>query len=125
MTVAVNFHPPTLFAAPVPLPPLKHRTDQGRIQSGFQPAEVVAAAFPIHPSAAIASGTVVLEAALSETGKVERTRVLLDLPALTTEAVRAIEDWKLAPAALAGKPVKSKTILAFVFRAPPPPPLSQ
>jgi TonB family protein len=65
---------------------------------------------------AASPGTVILEARINEAGKVQRTKVLHDAPPFTTAAIKAVEDWKFAPAILKGRPVESKVVLVFCFR---------
>jgi outer membrane biosynthesis protein TonB len=118
VTVAVTFNPAPPLAANIPLPPLIPEDDEARLQSSFQPPEVTYATFPTCPDYARSPGTVILEAGINEAGKVQRSKVLRDAPPFTTAAMRAIEDWKLVPATLHGRPVESKVILVFCFRQP-------
>jgi TonB family protein len=121
VTVAVTFNPESTLAENVPLPPLLHQGDEARIQSDFQPPEVTFAPFPRYPAGAIAPGTVILEATINEAGKVQSAKVLRDAPPYTDKAIQAVGDWRFMPATLNGRPIKSKVILAFVFRLPLPP----
>ena len=118
VTVAVTFNPPAEMPANIPLPPLRRPTDQAEAQAQFRPPEVVWAAFPRYPYGAVASGTVVLEVTIGETGKAGDVRVLRDLAPLTSEAIRAVKDWRFISATFNGKPLESKIGLAFVFRLP-------
>jgi TonB family protein len=84
----------------------------------FQPAEIAYAADATYPPTSIASGTVVLELSVSPSGQVENVRVVRDIPSLTQEAVRSAKKWKFRPATLDGKPVATKTVVAFTFVNP-------
>jgi hypothetical protein len=116
--VAVNVRPRLYYVDQVPLPALIPQTDAA-IQAEFQSADVIRAVFPYHPvnndSDAV---TVVLEVALNSAGKVEKVKVLSDVPPATAEAVAVVGDWRFMPATLNGHAVPSKIILVFVFRAP-------
>ncbi len=116
MPVAVTFRPPSLLAAPVPLPALIPQSDAA-IQAEFQPAEVLHAAFPEYPANAVISGTVVLEVTLSAKGEAEEVKVLRDLPPLTAEAKAVVGNFRFMAATFNGDPVRSKIVLAFVFTA--------
>ena len=120
IAVAITFNPASeLVVANVPLPPLVRENDQARIQSSFQPAEVIFAAFPKYPHGAVQlAATVVLEATVNEAGKVQSTRVLRDVPPFTAKAIQAVGDWRFMPATFSGRPVESRVVLAFNFRQP-------
>lgn len=121
ITVAVTFNPASTLAENIPLPPLLPQNDEVRIRLGFQPVEVTFAAFPRYPDTAINPGTVIIQATIDEAGILNSPKVLRDAPPFTDKALRALGDWKFSPAILSGGPVKSKVILAFVFRVPIPP----
>jgi len=118
ITVAVNFNPPSLLAANVPLSPLIPQDDEARIKSSFQPPEVTFAAMPGYPFDAAGPGTVVVAVTVDEAGKVQSTKVLRDAPPFTAKALRAAVDWRFNPATLNGRPLKCTAILVFVFSQP-------
>jgi TonB family protein len=118
MTVAVTFNPAPPLAEDIPLPPLIHQDDEARIQSSYQPPEVTRATFPTYPVDAVWPGTVILEACINKAGKAESTKVLRDAPPFTTMSTQAVHDWRFMPATLNGRPVESKVVLVFCFRAP-------
>jgi len=113
--VAVTFRPPVSSAVPVSLPTLIAQSEAA-IQAEFQPAEVIRAAFPNYPPTTIVSGTVVLEVALSATGKAGEVKVLHGLPPLTAEAKAVVGDWRFMAATFNGRPISSRIVLAFVFQ---------
>jgi TonB family protein len=124
-TVAVTFNPAAIPAANVPLPPFSLRARSRDDALPPNPVDVLASSFPQYPINSVASGTVVLRVAISETGKVDKTVVTRRIPALTTPAMRALEEWKFKAAELDGKPVRASVALAFVFRQPFPAPGSR
>ncbi len=123
VTVAVNFNPPSVLGGNVPLPPLEPQEDQARLHSSYQPPDVTFAVMPSYPFNAAGPGTVVLVVNVDETGKVQSTKVVRDAPPFTAKALLAAVDWKFLPATLNGKPIRSTSILAFVFRLPNIPPV--
>lgn len=66
----------------------------------------------------VGNGTVVLEALITETGKVGRIEVRRDLGHFTEVAVHAVEDWKFSAATMGGKPITSRMPVAVNFRPP-------
>ena len=84
----------------------------------FDPPAVVRAAEVIYPLRSVASGTVVLEVSLDETGKITDVRVVRGIPSLTESADRSIRQWEFQPAQLNGEPVHSKMTVAFSFVPP-------
>ena len=116
ITVAVTFNPQGVNFPPIVLTPLIHQDDGARIQSAFQPPEVMWATYPVTLTSAV--GAVVLEVLVDEKGAPQEAKVLRELAPHTEGTVRAVGDWEFMAATLNGKPVKAKVILAFVF--PPP-----
>jgi TonB family protein len=84
----------------------------------YEPPAVVSATETVYPIRSVASGTVVLEAALDNTGAITGVRVVRGIPSLTQEAERALRQWKFQPARLNGRSVSSKIPVGFVFVPP-------
>jgi TonB family protein len=84
----------------------------------FDPPAVVSTVEAIYPLQSVASGTVVLEVALDDTGKITAVRVVRGIPSLTESAERSVRHWKFRPARLDGAPVNSKVVVAFSFVPP-------
>jgi len=84
----------------------------------FDPPAVVSAVEAIYPLTSVASGTVVLEVTLDDTGTITGVRVVRAIPSLTESAVRSIRQWKFQPAHFDGEPVQSKMAMAFSFVPP-------
>lgn len=84
----------------------------------FDPPSIVSsveAAYPLH---SIASGTVVFELALDESGAITSVRVIHGIASLTEPAERSVQRWKFQPAHFEGKTVASKIAVAFTFVPP-------
>lgn len=84
----------------------------------FDPPGVVSAVPAIYPLTSVATGTVVLEVDLDDTGTITGVRVVQGIPSLTESAERSIRQWKFQPARLNGEPVQSKMAVAFSFVPP-------
>ena len=117
-TVAVTFNPAALPATSVPLPPLSGSGPSRSLDVQPEPIDVAEAVFPQYPANSVTTGTVVLRVTISGDGQVENTKVVRKIPSLTTQCIRAIEDWKFKPAQLQGRPLRSSIGLAFVLRPP-------
>jgi hypothetical protein len=84
----------------------------------FEPAEVTSAVEAPYPPNSVAAGTVVFEVTLSAAGEIESIRRVRQVASLTEAAERALKQWRFRPATLDGKPVRSKTSVAFSFARP-------
>ncbi|MGH9354301.1 MAG: energy transducer TonB [Terriglobia bacterium] len=81
----------------------------------FEPVKVVSTTPTTYPIASVASGTVILEAAVGKSGKIENIRVVHGILSLTEPAERSLQEWKLEPARIDGKPVEAALVTAFTF----------
>jgi outer membrane biosynthesis protein TonB len=84
----------------------------------FRPAEARAVTDLTIPITSIASGTVVLNALVSETGTVQRVEVRRGIPSLTEPAASAVAGWTFSPATFRDKPVASRVPVAVTVRPP-------
>ena len=84
----------------------------------FEPAEVVSAVEAPYPPNSVAAGTVIFEVTIGASGAIEQIRRVRDVPSLTEVAERSLKQWKFTPATLDGRPVQSKTSVAFTFTRP-------
>ena len=81
----------------------------------FKSAHVVSATNVNYPPQSIAIGTVVLEAIVSETGKVENLLPIREIESLTEAAADSVKNWQFRPASLDEKPIRSRTTVAVTF----------
>lgn len=84
----------------------------------FEPPSVLNAVEATYPLQSIASGTVVLEVSLDETGKITDIHVVRGIASLTEAARRSMQQWTFQPAKLNRRPVPSKFAVAFSFVPP-------
>ncbi|MGO8789643.1 MAG: TonB family protein [Terriglobia bacterium] len=89
-----------------------------KLKPPLQPAEALSVTDITVPDLPVTNGTVVVDALITEAGKVERVEVRRDIANFTELAVHAVEEWKFSPATLAGKPVASRVPVAVTFRPP-------
>jgi hypothetical protein len=84
----------------------------------FEPTKTLSVTKITVPILSEASGTVVPDAVISETGNVQRVEVRRDITYLSQLAVNAVKDWKFSPATFAGKAIASRMPVAVTFRPP-------
>lgn len=89
------------------------------VNEGVLPGLAIKKAAPPYPltaKAARASGTVSVQAIISETGDVIEAAVIAGHPLLREAALQAARQWIFKPTTLSGKPVKIRGILHFNFK---------
>jgi TonB family protein len=84
----------------------------------FDPPTVATSVEALYPLQSVASGTVVLEVVLDDSGAIIDVRVVHGIPSLTEPAERSVRQWKFQPARLNGKRIPSKIAVAFSFVPP-------
>ena len=105
----------TLVAPPPPPTPREPLRIGGTIRA---PAKIRDAQ-PIYPTLAQAAhveGTVIIEAVLDESGRVQNLRVLRAHPMLQPAAVDAVRQWEYTPTLLNGVPVRVVMTVTVTFR---------
>ena len=90
-------------------------TMDGKDSHRFDPAHVVSVVPTMYPDGGTVSGTVILEATVGKSGRVETIQVVQGLPKLTEVAERSVRQWKFEPARLGGRPVAAPILVAFTF----------
>jgi hypothetical protein len=81
----------------------------------FYPAQSVSISDIAIPSMSTASGTVVLDALITDEGKPQAIEVRREIPGLTELAVDAVKDWKFSPARFGDKVISSRIAVAVTF----------
>lgn len=103
-----------------PLPPVHLARPSGpvRVSSGVASGQLLAPIQPRYPVIALEAhvqGTVVVEAAISATGRIEDVHVLEGPPLLISAAVDAIRQARYRPFLLNGQPVAVETTISVRF----------
>lgn len=105
----INEAPP-----PPPPPPAKPKRVGGELQA---PA-LIHRVEPDYPGVAVAgkvSGTVILEATVSESGAVTEVHVLRSILLLDQAAIKAVKQWRYQPLVLNGQPVPFILVVTVTF----------
>lgn len=95
-----------IAAPPAPPPPLERKPV--RPGGDIRVPEKIIHVPPVYPTIALQShvrGVVILEATISEAGRVENLRVLRSHPLLERAAIEAVRQWRYTPTRLNGVPV--------------------
>ena len=118
---------PAIFASPdlkpvmVEDPPPPKPASPVRVSKGVSAGEAVTRVQPIYPQIARqvnASGEVVVQISISESGRVTEAKAVKGHPLLRGAAEEAAKKWIFNPTLLDGKPVKQSGSLTFVFTPP-------
>ncbi|MGA8430992.1 MAG: TonB family protein [Candidatus Sulfotelmatobacter sp.] len=104
-----------LASTAAPLPAMDLRVSQGVVE-----AKVISKVDPVYPRDALSekiSGTVTIEATISERGTVDDAKVLRGEPALAAAALAAVRQWRYNPCLLDNKPVAVQKTITVIFKA--------
>ena len=88
------------------------------LEVSFSEARLVRAVAPVYPAEARrrkVGGTVVVEAVIAPSGRVEKLDVIRSLPMLDQAALTALEQWEFEPATKDGVAVRMKLAVALQF----------
>jgi TonB family protein len=125
MTVAFVYRPgnlQTFGAAPVegfkPVVPSSQADDT---IGDYVPIGITSFAYPEYPVNSVASGSVVLQANVDDSGNVKNVAVLHGMAGFNRFAQGALKNWRFQAATVRGQPVTSNIVVAFIFQAPPSP----
>jgi TonB family protein len=116
VTIAVMFNPYSFL--PIMLPPRAPDHELPKIDTDFEPPEIVSVAPGTLPNAA-GGGAVVLQAKINASGELEYASIVRNFPPFAPNALEALQKWQFTPAKFNGLPITSTMPVAFVFRMPP------
>ncbi len=105
----------TLVSAAPVLPKLKATISESL--SGGVLLHKVQPIYPTQARQARVQGNVVLDAVVSEQGRVEDVKVVTGSPMLAESAMEAVRQWRYTPYLLNGKPIKKQTRINITFIA--------
>lgn len=119
LTVAF-LYPPTSYSGIRAVPPRDFVPVIAPDQPGseFVPIGVLSFDYSDYPVNSVAWGSVVLQVTVGSVGDVKDVSLLHAMAGFNDFALRALKRWRFRAATFQGKPVTSKTVVAFVFQAP-------
>jgi len=115
--------PPQPKSVPKPAsePGQTHASGAPKLSGGVLQGNAITKVQPRYPANAKkvnASGPVEVQITISEKGRVIEARAISGHPLLREAAAEASRQWVFKPTALNGVPVKTQTVLTFIFTAP-------
>ena len=117
MTVSFIYRPPNYGNATAvppnqfsPVVPIEH--------DNYVPVGVLAFAYPAYPVNSVAWGSVVVQVTVDNSGEVKGVDFLHGMEVFNNFASDALKKWRFQAATLNGKPITSKTVIAFAFQPP-------
>jgi len=120
MTVSFLYRPPNYGNAGV-VPPKRFSpvfpSDQS--DSHYVPVGVLKFAYPEYPVNSVASGSVVVQVTVDGSGDLKGVDFLHGMENFNNFVSAALKQWRFQAATLNGKPITSKTVIAFAFQPPP------
>jgi TonB family protein len=123
MTVSFLYRPPTggLSSAVPPkdfspvLPPDQPESSE---HDNYVPVGVLSFAYPEYPVNSVASGSVVVQLTVDSSGEVKGVDFLHRMEGFNSFVSEALKKWRFQAATFNGKPITSKTVIAFAFQPP-------
>jgi TonB family protein len=123
MTVSFVYRPPNYgnaaavapkaFAQVVP-PDQPESSGQGN----YVPVGVLSFAYPAYPVNSVAWGSVVVQLTVDGSGDVKTVEFLHGMAGFNNLVSDALKKWRFQAATFNGKPVASKTVVAFICQTP-------
>lgn len=121
--VTVAFlQPPTIYVGIRAVPPKDFVPVIPVEQSGseFVPVGILSFDYSDYPVNSVAWGSVILAVTVGSAGDVRDVNLLHAMAGFNDFALRALKKWRFRAATFRGKPVTSKTVVAFIFQTPHP-----
>jgi TonB family protein len=100
---------------PPVLPPDKAESSA---RGKYVPVGVLSFAYPEYPANSVAWGSVVIQLTVDDSGAVKDVGFLHRMEGFNNLVSDALKRWRFQAATLDGKPITSKTVIAFVFQTP-------
>jgi TonB family protein len=84
----------------------------------YTPVGLLSFAYPEYPANSVAWGSVVVQLTVDGSGNVKNVEFLHGMEVFNNLVSEALKKWRFQAGKCNGKPITSKTVVAFVFRAP-------
>jgi TonB family protein len=107
-----------LFRAPALQGPTQGQPPQAMGTPSPEVTWPIATREPVHPPQARASGVVMVEVLVGESGEVRRARIVKSRPPFDAPALAAARQWSFRPARIGGQPTATYAYLIFGFPEP-------
>jgi TonB family protein len=84
----------------------------------YVPVGILSFAYPAYPVNSVAWGSVVVQLTVEGSGDVKGVEFLHGMVGFNNLVSDALRKWRFQAATFDGKPITSKTVIAFVFQTP-------
>jgi TonB family protein len=123
MTVSFVYRPPNYgnaaAVAPTNLTPvLPPGQSTSSARDNYVPVGILSFAYPAYPVNSVAWGSVVVQLTVDGSGDVKAVEFLHGMAGFNNFVSDALKKWRFQAATFNGKPVTSKTVVAFIFQTP-------
>ena len=85
---------------------------------GYVPVGIVSFDYPTYPVNSVSWGSVVVQLTIDESGNIAKTAFLHSLGGFNNLVSEALKKWRFQAATFDRNPIRSKTVIAFVFQTP-------
>jgi TonB family protein len=109
----INLGAPPKGFSPV-LPPDQSQSAQDK----YVPVGILSFAYPDYPVNSVVSGSVVVQVTVDGAGDVKGVDFLHGMENFNNFVSVALKHWRFQAATFNGKPITSKTVIAFTFQPP-------
>jgi TonB family protein len=122
MTVSFLYRPPNYGNAGVVPPksfsPVLPPDQSDSAHGNYVPVGILSFAYPEYPVNSVASGSVVVQVTVDGAGDVKGVEFLHGMETFNKFVSAALKQWRFQAATFNGKPITSKTVIAFAFQPP-------
>ncbi len=123
MIVSFVYRPPNYgnaaAVAPKDFAPVLPADQSDRSEHGnYVPVGILSFAYPAYPVNSVAWGSVVVQLTVDGSGDVKGVEFLHGMVGFNNLVSDALRKWRFQAATFDGKPITSKTVIAFVFQTP-------
>jgi TonB family protein len=117
MTVSFLYRPPN-YGNAAAVPPKQFSPVVPTEHDNYVPVGVLSFAYPAYPVSSVAWGSVVVQLTVDSSGEVKGVDFLHGTDVFNNFVSDALKQWRFQAATLNGKPITSKTVIAFAFQPP-------
>jgi Gram-negative bacterial TonB protein C-terminal len=117
MTVSFLYRPPN-YGNAAAVPPKQFSSVVPTEHDNYAPVGVLSFAYPAYPVNSVAWGSVVVQLTVDSSGEVKGVDFLHGMDVFNSFVSDALKQWRFQAATFNGKPITSKTVIAFVFQPP-------
>jgi TonB family protein len=122
MTVSFLYRPPNYgnvgVVPPKSFSPVLPPDQSDSAHGNYVPVGILSFAYPEYPVNSVASGSVVVQVTVDGAGDVKGVEFLHGMETFNKFVSATLKQWRFQAATFNGKPITSKTVIAFAFQPP-------